>query len=111
MLNNNTVPLDDNRLSFLTTHLGEDGSAPSFSIDVEKAEDSHYSFSATQMSALDSYLVEHHPGATLVERLRAFIASFEHSGYAERELRNLSARLGIDMDERHFDSYDDYPGL
>jgi hypothetical protein len=101
-------PLDHQGMFFLSTSTGADGRVHSYSIDVEKAEDSHYSFTPEAMSTLDGYLTTRYAGATLVERLTQFVASFSSTLAAEGALRELDARLGLGVQQHHFDSYDDW---
>jgi hypothetical protein len=56
MASSTTEPLDDIGLFFLSTGTDEAAGIRSYSISVEKAEDSHYVFSAEAMDTLDAYL-------------------------------------------------------
>ena len=96
-------PLDDHRLFFLSTWTEEGGRVLSYSIDVEKAEDSHYTFTREAMNAFDGYLTTRFTGTTLVDRLAQFVSS---SSAAESEIRDLVGRLGLEVQQYHFDSYD-----
>ena len=99
------VPLDEHRMFFLSTFT-EGGQVRSYSIHVEKAEDSHYTFSPAAMDTLDRYLATKYTGTTLVDRLTQFIASYRSAFAAERELQELNDRLGLGVRQIPFDSYD-----
>ena len=71
---------------FLRTFIEEGSGVRSYRIDVEKADDSHYLFSAEAMDTLDEYLATNYSGQTLVERLRQFVASFPSTYAVEAEL-------------------------
>ena len=58
-------PLDDSRMFFLSAFNDDEGRVRSYSIDVEKAEDSHYVFTPEAMNALDGYLVSRYTGRHL----------------------------------------------
>jgi hypothetical protein len=106
MANSTTEPLDDIGLFFLSTGTDETTGIRSYSISVEKAEDSHYGFSGEAMDTLDAYLATRYDGTTLVERLRQFVADPGSTRGAESELRDLDSRLGLGVTQVHFDSYD-----
>ncbi len=99
-------PLDDERLFFLSTSFDDGFGVTGYSIDVEKAEDSHYVFSPEGMDALDEYLATKYSGRTLDERLSQFIADHASASEAEEALRQAVGQLGIKMQQFHFDSYD-----
>ena len=99
------VPLDDHRMFFLSTFT-EGGQVRSYSIHVEKADDSHYTFTPDAMATLDGYLATRYTGTTLVDRLTQFIARYPSTLAAERELQELDDRLGLGVRQIHFDSYD-----
>ena len=96
-------PLDDDRMFFLSTFTDEEGRVRSYSIDVEKADDSHYVFSTEAMNTLDGYLATSYAGGTLVERLTQFVASASSTRAAEEKLWELDASLGLGMEQYHFD--------
>lgn len=98
--------LDGINLFFLSTFHEAGGPASSYSIDVEKADDSHYSFTVEAMSALDQYLTTRYAGATLVDRLKAFIAELPSAYAVEKELRRLIEELSLEVKEVHYDTYD-----
>ena len=91
---------------YLTTYTDEGGRVSGYSIDIERAEDSHYTFTPEAMSTLDEYLTTRHTGATLVGRLTQFVASFPAFIGVEAEIRELDRRLGLGMKQFHFDNYD-----
>jgi len=93
---------------YLTTYTDDEGCVSGYSIDIEKAEDSHYTFTPEAMSTLDGYLTTRYPGATLVERLTQFVCSFQTFLGVEAEIGELDRTLGLGVKQFHFDNYDDY---
>lgn len=98
-------PLDDSRMFFLTTYTEDGGRVRSYSVDVEKASDSHYEFTPDGMDALDEHLATRYAGATLVERLTQFIADCPSTMAAEDRLLGVAGRLGVKVQQYHFDDY------
>lgn len=94
------IPLDDNRLFFLSVFRNEDGEIEKFSIDVEKASDSHYELSNSDMKRLEDYLMNKFGKQGLIDGLKEFIKTNNES-----DLINLFDRLDIDYNQYHFDDY------
>ena len=73
---------------FLSTFTDDGGRVRSYSIDVEKADDSHYEFSPEVMNTLDGHLAMRYAGGSPVELLTQFIASASSTRGAEEALGN-----------------------
>lgn len=92
--------LDDEKLFFLSEFSNELSVIVMYSIDVEKANDSHYEISVEEMSKLAGYFQRLNYSDDLSDALSGF---FKHNG--ERELTALLGRLGIKHKGVYFDSY------
>ena len=101
MTRDEPIPLDDNRLLFLSVFRNKNGDIDKYSIDVEKASDSHYELSTNEMRRLENYLMDKYRKRDLVAGLKEFFRSNNES-----DLRNLFDRLEIEYNQFHFDDYD-----
>ena len=94
------VPLDEKGLFYLTAL--EDGR---YSIDVEKANDSHYNLSREGLETLAAHLKGRYGTEDAASGLAAFLRE-----NGEPQLTALLDELGISYRQFHFDDYDDFPG-
>lgn len=96
--------LDDRKLAYLRAHLDADGRVGSYSIDIEKANDSHYSFSADEARKLEEWVRKTLGDASLPEALRRMVmdAPFDNENQVESYLAGLLQKLRIDYEEFHF---------
>jgi len=95
------IPLDDTRLFFLSVFRNENGGIEHSAIDVEKAYDSHYELSNSDMKRLENYLKDKYRKRDLIDGLKEFFRSNNES-----DLINLFDSLKIDYNQFHFDDYD-----
>ncbi len=72
-----------------------------YSIDVEKANDSHYEVSIQNIRRLEDYLMKEYHSKDLTACLQAFFKF-----HNEPDLSDLFSELEIEFEQYHFDSYD-----
>ena len=101
MTRDEPIPLDDNRLLFLSVFRNKKGEIEKYSIDIEKASDSHYVLSINAMKRLEDYLMEKYRKRDLIDGLKAFFRTKNES-----DLTNLFDSLEIDYNQYHFDDYE-----
>lgn len=101
MIRDEPVPLDNNRLFFLSVFRNENGEIEKYSIDIEKASDSHYELSNSGMKRMEHYLKNKFQKQDLIDGLKEFLRSNNES-----DLINLFDSLEIDYNQYHFDDYD-----
>lgn len=101
MTRDEPIPLDDNRLLFLSVFRNKNGDIDKYSIDVEKASDSHYELSTNEMRRLENYLMDKYRKRDLIDGFKAFFRTNN-----EPDLTNLFDSLEIDYNQYHFDDYD-----
>lgn len=95
------IPLDPNRLFFLSIFRNHNGEILKYSIDVEKTNDSHYELSILNMSRLEDYLVKEYHSRDLKTGLQAFFRV-----HSESDLDDLLTSMDIGFEQYHFDTYD-----
>lgn len=94
------ISLDSNMLFFLSIFRNKNGDIEKYSIDVEKASDSHYELSNASMKRLECYLMHKFQKKDLIDGLKEFIRTNN-----ELDLINLLDSLEIDYTPYHFDDY------
>ena len=94
------ISLDSNSLFFLSVFRNKNGDIEKYSIDVEKASDSHYELTNSGMKLLQYYLMNKFQKRDLVDGLREFVRCNKES-----DLTNLFKSLEIDYDQYHYDDY------
>lgn len=92
-------PLDNDSLFFLTVY-HQDGAAMKYSIDVEKANDSHYDISADCADELAKLLEKQCAKGNFLENLREY---FRENG--ENDLCELLTENSIHFGQFHYDDY------
>jgi len=90
------VSLDSQELFFLSVFYDEMGIAHKYSIDVEKAADSHYEIDAVEMKKLSDYF-----NRKLENSLKKYLKT-----YSEHDLVELLDKLHIQYTPFHYDCYD-----
>jgi len=73
------IPLDGNRLFFLSVYRNENGEIEKYSIDIEKASDSHYELSINAIKQLENYLSNKFPKRDLFDGLKEFLRTNNES--------------------------------
>jgi len=98
-------PLDDQRYAYLTAYMDADGMVGSYSLDFEKAADSHYKFYAEDALALEKHVMHKFPGMSFPEAMREMVRAIpgDEIWRSESMFVALLARLGIEYEEFHFD--------
>ena len=96
--------LDDRKLAYLRAHLDADGRVGAYSLDFEKANDSHYSFSADEARKLETWVKQTLGDASLPDALRWMVmdAPFDNENQLESYLVGLLQKLKVDYQEFHF---------
>ena len=95
------IPLDDMNLFFLSVFRNKKGEIEKYSIDIEKASDSHYELSNSGMKRMENYLKNKFQKQDLIDGLKEFLRTNNES-----DLINLLDSLEIDYNQYHFDDYD-----
>ncbi|MDO9088129.1 MAG: hypothetical protein Q7U53_18120 [Anaerolineaceae bacterium] len=101
LIRDDPIPLDSSRLFFLSIFRNQNSKVVKYSIDVEKANDSHYELSDLSMSRLDDYLTKEYNSKSLTTGLQTFF-----KGHKESDLLDLLASLDIQYEQLHFDNYE-----
>ncbi len=97
---NERYNLDNNGLIFLSVYYDEKGMIRSYSIDIEKANDSHYQFNCNEMMKLFEYLQKELDTPSIVGGLKRFVES-----NGELQIVELLEKLGIQYQPFHYDDY------
>jgi hypothetical protein len=96
--------LDGIKLCFLTSYtLKGDTTADRYSFDIEKANDSHYTFSRADMERLCGNLAIDPDDNDFAEKLRTIVAA---SKSGESALVRLLETNGVKYQPFHYDDYD-----
>lgn len=101
MTRDEPIPLNDYRLFFLSVFRNKNGDIEKYSIDIEKASDSHYELSNSGMKRLEIYLMNKFQNRDLIDGLKEFLKTNNES-----DLTNLFDSIEIDYNQYHFDDYD-----
>lgn len=101
LIRNKPIPLDPNRLFFLSVFRNQKGEILKYSIDVEKANDSHYLISKKNMRWLEDYFMKEFHSIDVTAGLQVFFKVHNEFDHA-----NLLTSLDIELEHFHFDAND-----